>query len=69
MRSVTQRPPAPQICQPGPEIPEPLCSRLGAEQIISLRQWAKLSERRKRSLFGITERHRRLLDELARGAP
>ena len=69
MRSVTQRLPAPQICQPEPEIPEPLCFRLGVEQIVSLRQWAKLSERRKRSLFGITDRHRRLLDALAKGRP
>lgn len=47
-------------------IPPHLAERLAAEQILSLREWAKLSPRRKRACFGITERHRRLLDELAK---
>jgi hypothetical protein len=51
------------------EIPAALRSRLAADGVVSLRKWARLTERQKTAVFGITERHRRLLDELARGAP
>lgn len=65
MHSLHDTPGQDQLQQP--DIPEPLRSRLAAEHVVSLRQWAQLSKRRKRLLFGITDRHRRVLDELARG--
>jgi hypothetical protein len=55
----------PQI-PPEPEIPQPLRSRLAGVGVVTLRKWALLTERQKASIFGITGRHRRLLDELSR---
>jgi hypothetical protein len=49
-------------------LPPHLAGRLATERIHSLSQWACLSRRRKRLIFGITAAHVRLLDQLARGA-
>ena len=67
----TRAPSAPQICCPSelPDIPPALRQRLALapEAVVNLRQWKRLSPRRKAGIFGITPSHVRLLDKLARG--
>jgi len=51
---------------PRHSIPPNLGPRLAAVRVYTLADWRRLSHRRKRSIFGITIAHIRLLDALAR---
>ena len=69
MDESTARAACPQFTEPeAAGIPAPLRGRLAAEKIYSLADWAALSPRRRRSVWGITRSMAKQLDALEREA-